>query len=169
MLGVYENFPKNIHKTAHFTTSTTNKKLQQNLIQALKETNSQTFSLENITEPPIPKCSVIFEFGIAETNNFNYLDEDETNKVMKIIQKKPLQFADFFCAIRYYKTQNEKKTPLKFDYYMIRFIFNKNSMETLIFHERGPRYMSPEDIVNFIFNRTNETFSRKALTPIKSS
>jgi ribosomal protein S13 len=169
MLGAYENFPKNIHKTAHFTTSTTNKKLQQNLIQTLKETNSQTFNLENIAEPSIPQCSVIFEFGIAETNNFNYLDEDEANKVTKIIQKKPLQIADFFCAIRYYKTQNEKKTPLKFDYYMIRFIFNKNLIETQIFHERGPRYMSPEDITKFILNRINQIFSRKTLTLLKPS
>jgi hypothetical protein len=169
MLGAYENFPKNIHKTAHFTTSTTNKKLQQTLIQALKETNTKTFNLENIAAPSITQCQVIFEFGIAETNNFNYLDKDEANRIIKSIQKKPLQLADFFCAIRYYKTQNEKKTPLKFDYYMIRFIFNKNAIETQIFHERGPRYMSPEDITNFILTRINETFSRKALTLLKPS
>jgi hypothetical protein len=169
MLGAYENFPKNIHKAAHFTTSTTNKKLQQTLIQTLKQANSENFNLENIAAPSVPQCSVIFEFGIAETSSFNYLDEDEANKVIKIIQKNPLQVLDFFCAIRYYKIQNEKRTPLKFDYYMIRFIFNKNSVETQIFHERGPRYMSPEEIANFIFNRINQAFSRKALTVLKSS
>jgi len=163
MLGAYENFPKNIHKTAHFTTPTSTKRLQQTLIQTLKETNTKTFNLESIATPSITQCQVIFEFGIAETNDFNYLDEDEANRVIKNIQKKPFQLTDFFCAIRYYKTQNEKKTPLKFDYYMIRFIFNKNSLETQIFHEKGPRYISPEDITNFIINRINQTFSKKVL------
>jgi hypothetical protein len=169
MLGTYENFPKNIHKTTHFMISTTNKKLQQTLIRVLKEANNETFNLENIAAPSVYQCSVVFEFGIAEANNFNYLDEDESNKAIKIIQKSPLRLADFFCAIRYYKVQNEKRSPLKFDYYMIRLIFNKNSTDAQIFHERGPRYMSPEDITNFILSRTNEAFSRKALTLLNPS
>jgi hypothetical protein len=169
VLGAYENFPKNIHKTTDFTTSTSNKRLQQTLIQIFKEANSETFNLEDIADPSVRQCSVIFEFGIADANSFNYLDEDEANKVIKIIQKKPFPLADFFCAIRYYKMQNEKKTRLKFDYYMIRLIFNKNSMNMQIFHERGPRYMAPEDIANFILNRINETSSRKILTALKPS
>jgi hypothetical protein len=169
MLGTYENFPKNIHKTAHFNVSSSNRSLQQTLIQTFRKANSETFNLENIADPSVPQCTAIFEFGIAEANNFNYLDDDETNKAIKIIQKKPFQLTDFFCAIRYYKMQKEKKTPLKFDYYMIRFIFNKDLMNMQIFHERGPRYVSPEDIENFILNRINEASSRKILTMFKPS
>jgi hypothetical protein len=87
--------------------------------------------------------------------------------MLKIIQKKPFQVMDFFCALRYYKMQNEKKTPLRFDYYMIRFIFNKDSITIQIFHERGPRYISPEDIANFVVNKIGETFSKKILKPVK--
>jgi len=166
MLGFYENFPENVHKTALFAASISSKRLQQTLTQILKDINSKTFNLEDTAYPSVPKCTVIFEFGIAEANNFNYLDNEETNKVLKVIQKKPLQVMDFFCAIRYYKKQNEKKTPLKFDYYMIRFTFKKDSMEIQIFHERGPRYVSPEDIVNFVVNKINETFSKKVLKSI---
>ena len=169
MFGEYENFPKSIHKAAYFATALSSKRLQQTLIQALKEANTKTFNIEDIAAPSEHQIQVIFEFGIAETNNFNYLDEDEANRTIKIIQKKPLQLADFFCAIRYYKTQNEKKTALKFDYYMIRFIFNKNIVETQVFHERGPRYMLPEDIINFVLKTINETASRKVLTLIKPS
>jgi hypothetical protein len=61
--------------------------------------------------------------------------------------------------------QNGKKTPLRFDYYMMRFIFNKDSMEIQIFHERGPRYISPEDITDFIGGKINERFSKKILKP----
>jgi hypothetical protein len=109
---------------------------------------------------------VIFEFGIAETNDFNYLDEEETKKVLRNIQKTPLQIMDFYCAIRYYRTRKEKKTPLRFDHYLIRFTFNKNSLETQVSHERGPRYTSPQDIIDLIQNKINEKFSKKTLTPL---
>jgi len=167
MLGVYENFPVSVHKTASFTTPISSKRLQQTLIRIFSEINRKTFNIEEVADSSIPQCTVIFEFGIAEANNFNYLDDEETNRVLKVISKKPFQVLDFFCAIRYYKKQNEKKTPLKFDYYMTRFTFNKNSMETQVFHERGPRYISPEDIANFFVNKINEKFSKKVLKTIE--
>lgn len=163
MLGTYENFPEKIHKTAYYTFSSAIKRLQQTLMQTFREANGKTFNLENIADPSVPQCSVIFEFGIAEDDNFNYLDDDEMNKAIRIIQKKPFQLADFFCAIRYYKIQNKKTTPLRFDYYMIRLVFNKNSMETRIFHERGPRYMSPEDIIKFVENELNKKLPKGKL------
>ena len=76
---------------------------------------------------------------------------------------------DFFCAVRYYKAKTEKKTPLKFDYYMIRFAFSKDTMEIRVFHERGPRYFSPEDIVTFLMNKVNEATGRKILKKVEPS
>jgi len=169
MLGFYENFPENIHKTASFTTPISNRRLQAKMIQLLHETNNKTFNLEDVADPSIPRCTAIFEFGIAETNNFNYLDNEETSKALKVVQKKPFQVMDFYCAIRYYKTQNERRTPLKFDYYMLRFLFNKNSIEIQVFHERGPRYVSPEDIVDFFIGKISETFSKKVIKILETS
>jgi hypothetical protein len=74
---------------------------------------------------------------------------------------------DFFCAVRYYKGAGEKKAPLKFDYYLMRLVFGKNSVEIQVFHERGPRYISPEDIVTFLVNMVNETSARKILKKIE--
>ncbi len=169
MLGFYVNFPENIHKITRFTTSTSNKRLQQTLTKTFHNLNNEIFCLEDIANPSLPQCTVIFEFGIAEANNFNYLDNEEKNRLLKLIRKKPFQVMDFFCAIRYYKTKNKKKTPLKFDYYMLRFTFNKKSVETQVFHERGPRHISPEDVANFIANKINETFSKKILRAFKAS
>jgi hypothetical protein len=70
---------------------------------------------------------------------------------------------DFFCAIRYYKGNAEKKTALKFDYYLLRTIFSKDTFEIQVFHERGPRYISPEDLTLLIFNKINEAAKRKVL------
>lgn len=169
MLGIYEQFPQNIHKTAIFSTSASSKKLQQILLQTLHKVNNKNFSLEDISFPSLPQCTVIFEFGIAEANSFNYLNEEETNKVLKVLQRKPFQVMDFFCALRYYKMLNEKKTSLKFDYYMMRFMFNKNLMELQIFHEKGPRYSTPEDITHFVVRKINEAFSKKVLKALLTS
>lgn len=158
MLGLHQNFPANIHKTVLFTTPLSIKRLQQTIIQAFYEMNAKSFKIEDVTTPSLPHCTVIFEFGIAEANTFNYLDKEEAERALKAIKKKPLQVTDFFCAIRYYQTHNNKKTPLKFDYYMIRFTYNKNSTEMQIFHERGPRYVPPDDLAALIVNKINGKF-----------
>lgn len=163
MLGYHDSFPENVHKMARFATSISRKRLQRALTQVLCKVNNETFSLEDVAHPSIPRCAVIFEFGIAEANNFNYLDSEEAKRMLKSIRKKPFQVLDFLCAICYYKMQDGKKTPLKFDYYMLRFTFNKKLMEIQVFHERGPRHVAPEDAVNFIVNKINETFSKKIL------
>jgi len=169
MLGVYDNFPENVHKTATFTVSLTSKKLQQSLIQLFKEANSKAYNLEEVTVPTTPKCLVTFEWGIAEANNFNYLDDEEINKILRLVQKEPFQTMDFYCALKYYKMQNGKKCPLKFDYYIVRLTFDKNLMRMLIFHERGPRYLSPEDMINFVVDGISKMFLKKILRTLSYS
>ena len=169
MLGVYENFPASIHEKAYFTAYISNKTLQKALTQTLYNLNNATFKLEEITNPSVPQCTAIFEFGIAEEANFNYLDMEETRRILKIVRKKPFRIMDFFCALCYYKVQEGEKAPLKFDYYMIRFIFGKNSMEVRVFHERGPRHASPKDIISFIVTKINERLPRRKVKPLHFS
>jgi hypothetical protein len=169
MLGFYENFPANIHRTDNFTSPLSSKKLQQRLIQVLHKINRETFSFEEVAYPTVPECTIIFEVGLAEAKSFNYIDEEETKKVLSALRKETFRLMDFFCAVRYYKGAGEKKTPLKFDYYLMRFVFGKNSMEIQVFHERGPRYISPEDIVAFLVNEINKTSARKILKRVEPS
>ncbi len=169
MLGVYENFPASIHEKAYFAAYISNKTLQKALTQTLYNLNNETFKLEEITNPSVPQCTAIFEFGIAEEANFNYLDMEETRRILKIVRKKPFRIMDFFCALCYYKVQEGEKAPLKFDYYMIRFIFGKNSMEVRVFHERGPRHASPKDIISFIVTKINERLPRRKVKPLHFS
>jgi len=74
-----------------------------------------------------------------------------------------LGIMDFFCAIRYYKENGDKKTALKFDYYLLRTIFGKNILEIQVFHERGPRYISPQDLVDFLQSKINWDRSKRLL------
>ena len=166
MLGFYENFPVNIHRIENFTSPFSTKKLQQRLIQVLHDINRRTFSFEEIAHPTVPECTIIFEAGLAEAKSFNYIDEEETKRVLSALRKATFQIMDFFCAVRYYK--GAAKAPLKFDYYLMRVVFGKNSVEIQVFHERGPRYISPEDIVTFLVNMVNETSARKILKKIES-
>ena len=167
MLGLYENFPVNIHRIETFTTYLSSKRFQQRLIQVLYEINRRQFSFEEIAYPTVPECTIIFEAGLADAESFNYIDEDETRKVFTVLKKVSFQTMDFFCAIRYYKGTTETKTPLRFDYYLLRIIFGRNSLEMQVFHERGPRYISPEDIVTFLAKELNKNSTRKTLKRIE--
>jgi len=167
MLGLYENFPENIHRIESFTPFLSSKKLQQRIIQVLNEVNRKTFSFEEIAHPSVPECTIIFEIGIADEKSFNYIDEEETKRVLNALKKEPFQVMDLFCAVRYYKDKKEKKTPLKFDYYIMRAVFGKNVVEVRVFHERGPRYISPEDIVTFLAKKINKTSTKKILKKVE--
>jgi hypothetical protein len=100
MLGLYENFPENIHRIESFTSSLSSKKLQQRLIQVLHEINRKTFSFEEIAHPTVPNCTIIFEVGIADAKSFNYIDEEETKRVLNALKKEPFRVMDLFCAVR---------------------------------------------------------------------
>ena len=162
-LGFYENFPTNIHRIDNFITALSSKQLQQKLIQVFHEVNCKEFTFEEVTNPTVPQGKVIFEFGIAEADNFNFIDEEEVKKTLEFLGKQRLASMDFFCSIRYYKGDGEKKVPLKFDYYMLRSVFIKDKLEVQVFHERGPRYISPEELTTFICNKVNEASSKNRI------
>ena len=169
MFGFYENFPENIHYTESFTCSVSRKSMQQKIIKVFHEMNLSTFTFEEIGSPAVHQSSIIFEFGVAEAGNFIFLNETETKKVLDALDRRTLQVMDLFCAIRYYKNQQSKKTPLRFDYYMMRMVFGKEkSVELQVFHDRGPRYISPEELVTFLSRKINGSTARKILTPIES-
>jgi hypothetical protein len=166
-LGFYENFPSNIHMVESFNSTVSSKQLQQKLIQVLYEINRREFSFEEAANPTIPECKLIFEFGLADNEGFNYIDEEEVKKVRNQLGTEHLPIIDFFCAIRYYK--GEKKKALKFDYYLIRTVYSRESLEIQVSHKKGPRYMSPEDLTLFIINKINEASNRKILKKQTSS
>jgi len=163
MLGFYNNFPTNVHKTVRFVTSISEKTLEKGLTETFYKLNNGTFSLEEVAIPSIPECTVIFELGVAEGDDFNYLDEEEKNRLLKVIEKKPFSTMDFLCVIRYYKLRNGIRRPLKFDYYMLRFSFNKKTTQIRVFHEKGLMYVSHKDLPYFIADKINAQFCRSVL------
>ncbi len=161
--GTYDNFPQNIHSIEIYSTAAPGKQVQLKLLQALTAINKKEFSFEEIANPTVPNGRVIFEFGLADSKDFTFLDEEECARMKDFLGKERLHSIDFFCAIRYYKVNGEKKKALKFDYYMLRTVFGKDTFEVQVFHERGPRYISPQDLTAFVFNRVNDLSSKKIL------
>ncbi|MCW3995521.1 MAG: hypothetical protein NWE98_05160 [Candidatus Bathyarchaeota archaeon] len=162
-LGFFENFPASVHYAESFNSTLSSRSLQQRLIQALYDVNRQEFSFEQIAIPTVPEGRVIFEFGLAESENFNFIDKGELKKALDFLAQERVNSLDLFCAVRYYRGNGQKKTPLKFDYFILRTVFSKDLFEIQVFHERGPRYLSPEDVVAFIFLRLNCTSNRGVL------
>jgi hypothetical protein len=146
-----------------FKSTVTSEQLQRRLIRAFYEINRKEFSFEEAAYPTIPECKIIFEFGLADAESFNYIDEEEVKKALNLLEKERLNTLDFFCAIRYYKGKAEKKRALKFDYYLVRTVYNRDVFEIQVYHKRGLRYLSPEDFTLFIFNKINEVSKRKIL------
>jgi len=167
LLGRYENFPEVVHSVARFTYHSTERKLQQAILCALHQLNQEKYDLDAMTPFSTPKCEVSFEFGVAEGTTFNYLDREELEKLQKDIKKEALLTLDVFCVVRYHTLKEGRRKPLKFDYQMLRFTFQKNRAELQIAHERGTRRVCLEDLVNFILKRVDQELSKTQLKPLK--
>ena len=162
MKGIFEHFPEDkIHEKETFKTNLSNGKLQQKLIRVLGDINGKTFTFEQIGNPTIPGCTVIFEAGIGDANSFTFINEEEVRKMLTVLKKQSVKNIDFFFAIRYYRDYKTKKKPLKFDYYMVRFVFTYGLHEVQVFHERGPRYIQPKDLIAFLVKSICEPPMRK--------
>jgi hypothetical protein len=166
-LGLNENFPVNVHIVERFSTAILAKHLQEKLVRNLHEVNQGEFTFEEVANPTVPEGTIVFEFGLANEGSFNYLDDEELKTTVAFLNKNRSETLDFFCAIRYYKISGNKKTPLKFDYFLLRTVFGKELFEVQVYHERGPRYISPQDLVVFIVDNLNKAQSKKALRPLK--
>ena len=161
LLGHYENFPTVIHNVSRFTHQSTEKKLQKTILHVFHRLNQEKYDLNALSPFFSAKCEVSFEFGAAEGVVFNYLDEEELKRFQESITKEALPTLDFFCVVRYHALKEGRRVPLKFDYYLLRFVFQGNGVEMQISHERGTRRVSLEDLSNFIIEQINKELPQK--------
>lgn len=162
-LGTFATFPENVHHMGHYQSFVSIKQLQRTILQFLSTINRKELVFEQISIPTIPDGIVIFEFGLAEEAGFNYLSTQEVNRAVDFLDQEDVDTLDLFCSIRYYRDNGAKRVALKFDYYMIRTVFTRGSLELKVFHERGPRYLSPEDIASFTVNGVNSAANKKII------
>ena len=167
MLGRYENFPEIIHGVARFTCESPLGKIQQTILSVLHKLNRETCGLRTVTPHLLQECEASFELGAAEDFDFNFFDKKELHRFQRSIVEKELSTLDFFFVVRYHVLNDKgKRVPLKFDYHMLRFMFQENSIELRICHERGTQRVPLEDLITFITKRINEELSQRQLKPL---
>ncbi|MFP3985158.1 MAG: hypothetical protein ACLFU9_04235 [Candidatus Bathyarchaeia archaeon] len=150
MLEHYRNFPKIIHGAAYFSYKASSKKVQQTLVTTLYKLNKKKCKLDEIAYSSAPNCEVDFEFGVGEALNFTFLDSNELQSFEKKIARRTLPWIDLLCVLQYHIIKFRKRSALKFDYFILRFVFRRNSMDFLVSHERGPQHVYVKDLMKFL-------------------
>ena len=162
MLGCYENFPKIIHGINRFTYRASSKKAQQAIVSAFYQLNQKGRRLGEIAYSSSVGCEVNFEFGVGEDVTFTFLDKNELSILEGEIAERAFAFLDFLCVLQYHVVDElGNRAPLKFDYYMLRFVFGKNHMEFLVSHERGPQHVHVYDLINFLTDLVKEELAAR--------
>ncbi|MGB9134958.1 MAG: hypothetical protein WCC63_05185 [Candidatus Bathyarchaeia archaeon] len=170
MLGHYENFPDTVHGVTHFTHTTSLKAVQQVIVVALGQLNQKKCSLEEVARSVGPRCEVDFEVGVGEETNFTFLDDSEMERLEREISRKALPLLDFLCVLQYHLIKEpERRSPLKFDYFLLRFAFAKNLTELLVSHERGTQRVHVEDLMRFVIERVRKRLAEDFPVPPRTS
>lgn len=167
LLGRFENFPKNIHGIALFQYQNLPKRLQQAILFTLHRLNSEKFDLATVTPYLQQKCEVSFEFGVADGFDFNFLDQNELDQCLKRVEETEQDIWDFFFTVRYHLVkEGEKRVPLRFDYHVLRFVFQQGVLELQIRHERGTQHVPLDDLTDFLVKQINVELSQMKMLPL---
>jgi hypothetical protein len=169
LLGLFENFPKQVHALASFEHQETVKDVQKAVLCTFHRLNNEVFDLGVITPFLTQQCKVGFEFGVAEGFDFSFLDQNELDHCLKFVDGNEMQTLDFFFVVRYHISGEDGKwIPLRFDYHVLRFVFHENKLEMRIRHERGSQRVTPDDLTDYITKKINSELSRRQLMPLFS-
>ncbi|MGD2066100.1 MAG: hypothetical protein PVI43_02890 [Candidatus Bathyarchaeota archaeon] len=129
--------------------------------------NDKICDLGTLTPYITQKCEVGFEFGVAEGFDFNFLDQKELDRCLKFVDENELQMLDFLVVVRYHSVKEDgKRVPLRFDYHVVRFVFQGKRLEMRIRHERGSQRITVDDLTSFITKMINTELSQTGLTPL---
>jgi hypothetical protein len=167
LFGLYENFPLNIKDKIIIQNINTIKNLQECIFKTFHYLNNRNFDLTNLLEYTELKCTVSFEFGIADGTSFIFLDKKELEKSIRFIEKNNYKKLDFFFVVRYHILKySGKRVPLRFDYFILRFLFKKAIVELCIRHEKGTLRIPVDDLTNFILEQIDFKLNQKNLLPL---
>jgi len=162
LIGLYENFPEVHHGTARFSCAVPTQDIQIILLQFLQNLNRNK---ESISLPEFIRqgIRVELEVGVADGLAFDYLNEESLERCLNAVSKNALPVLDLFFVVRYYVVDGAKRKPLKFDYYIVRFLFREGEVEMLVHHERGPRHLAVEELVRFLYSKINHELKTKKM------
>jgi len=160
MEGIYENFPSLHHGIAIFSCRASPQSLQRILICLFCRINRGEEALE-IPLFTSQGIRLVSEIGIADGLTFNFIDEEERDKWLSLMEERVFEVLDFIWIARYYISEKGRDKPLKFDYYMLRFIFRSKAIELRVHHERGTRRLPIEGLIRMLSEKINQELRRE--------
>ena len=162
MLGRYDEFPTHAFHSAQFVYLDLFRRLQTAMARVMYRLNKRTIDLATITAASPPQCYVNFEFGIADTDAFHYLDQKQLSTVERALKAQPLPILDAFCAARYHiKKEKGGDKPLQFDYSVLRFTFENQDVELFLHYIRGIQRIPRKDFILFLKDQINKELAEK--------
>jgi hypothetical protein len=141
-------------------------KIQQATIMGLKELNNyrEPYPLSISGKSGTYMGTLGFEIGIADDIYFNYLDDETVQNLYKLLNpKRNYRLLDFLIIVTYHYTQQKKSIALNFDHFHFRLIFNKRKIECRVFHNKGIRRMSINELINRIYDRIRKSMIQSSL------
>ncbi|RLI22596.1 hypothetical protein DRO54_00700 [Candidatus Bathyarchaeota archaeon] len=150
MLGRFENFPIFVHKEKKFRINASMENFQKKILESLYKLNGKEISPKQILDGTDAGLKLIFEIGLAEGLNFNYLDNLELERCLNFLKNGVFNVLDFFVVNRYYRVDGDKRKPLRFDYQLLRLEFLEKTLVVRVYHEKGPRRIQLEDLIDFL-------------------
>jgi hypothetical protein len=165
MEGIYEGFPDVHHGVAVFSCEAGCGALQQALIQLFHRIN---VGGEPVEAPILSSqgISLILEIGVADGLAFNFIDDEELGRWVSLLRERRLDTLDFILIARYYISREGRRRPLRFDYYILRFIFRPGALEIRVHHEKGTRRLPIEDLLRLLGEKISLELTREGEEPL---
>jgi len=167
LLGCYDEFPEGTPRFAQFAHSGSTQALQAAILRALHALNQQTINLATLTAASPPRCFVNFEFGIADSDAFCFIDQKEVSRFEKALRTQPVAMLDVFCGARYHikKDAGEKKS-LQFDYSVLRFAFEGEVVDLFLHFIRGNQRIPRKDFILYLKNQIDRELVERKRDPM---
>jgi hypothetical protein len=167
LLGRYDEFPGGASRLAQFAYSSPAQALQAAIIRALHALNQQTVNLATLTAASPPNCFVNFEFGVADSDAFCFIDQKELSRLEKTLKTQPMTILDVFCGTRYHiKKDTGEKKSLQFDYSVLRFTFENGIVDLSLHFIRGNQRIPRKDFILYLKSQIDKELVEKKYEPM---
>ncbi len=167
MLGCYDEFPEGTPLFAQFAHSGSIQALQMAIVRVLHALNQQTISLAILTAASPPNCFVNFEFGIADSDAFCFVDQKEVIRFERTLREQPIATLDVFCGARYHiKKDTGEKKSLQFDYSVLRFTFEDKIVDLFLHFIRGNQRIPRKDFILYLKNQIDKELVERKRDPM---
>jgi len=156
----FSHFPEMAHGRATLSYDNSLLTIQRAILRALGKLNCRRVktlvSIADIAGSFEGEMS--FEVGVAERDSFNYLDDEEEEKALHMLDSiGPCSTIDFFMIVRY-EVRDGRRHSIRSDSYAIRFTFLEHHVDIEIFHEKGIRRLALDELIMILAESIEREF-----------